>query len=181
MHSFLRLVSIGPTSGPLLYPFSGIKMGTEEDEYIEAFGSKYDHSILSSLTSPACSIRTYFVDSNETSGIWQEVRDIASDEQKMKTLSKEAHEQMNSGFQNKITRVKLETKLLTFHNMNGTKARLPILADTVIYGVEEMPESTWFFTKGTKPDCVFFLMPQWEKSVIIFRLGRQTCGVHVPK
>ena len=120
------------------------------------------------------------IDNNETTGIWQAVRDIASDEEKLRKLCRRAHRQYDLGPEDDvIDRISFGQKILTFHDPRMPKVRVPILIDVVTYGVTRLPKNLWFLHKGTRCGCVYYMM-QWDAVGKKFRTGIQICGVHVP-
>ena len=121
-------------------------------------------------------------DNNETSGVWQAVRDISSDPDKLMLLAKSAHNSTKMPENDVISWATFDTtsKYFSFHNYNKTKGIVyePMRVDMVTYAIQRLPKCLFHFTKGIRDGCVLYLVP-WDEPA--FRVVLEYCNVEIPK
>ena len=120
--------------------------------------------------------------------MWQAVRNISSDDTKLKSLCYQAHKKTGAPLTDTIDTVVFEQKTITFTAYNNSALnRDPLVVDVVSYNVtrqptEESPKRHFFyFTKGAKKGCIFYLIKWRKKRNPIFRIGVHYCDVEVPE
>jgi len=104
----------------------------------------------------------------------------------MRALCEQAHARMGSPLTDVIDKIVFDVKLLSFGKSNSSsRSREPILLDVVSYNVTRLPpfelaRNRFFrFTKGTKPDCIFYLI-EWRRRRPLYRVGLHFCDVKIP-
>lgn len=120
------------------------------------------------------------LDDNTTSGLWESVRNILDDEEKIESLCIQAHELCFKGTPN-LTGTGFYEKQLTFVNSPQYQ---PMSIDVLVYTCElryQAPNTPYLFhfTKGLEPHCVYYLVPL-DASQIRVQLQEHVCGLKFP-